>query len=192
MMNTIAQMTWGQSALAWSLILVCGFLMLIILIQRGRGGGLTGAFGGGGGGGGAFGAKTGDVFTWITVVVAMGFGLLAVVSNFAFDQSPRPLEPVVSTTDVVPVEPAKTGEDGAPVMPPAGVAPETAGETAGEAGGDAVPGDTKENRGGSTIDQMPTAVKTPDAGGDEPAGKAQDPPAETGEGSETPTEPSAP
>lgn len=187
-MNTIAQMTWGQSALAWSLILVCGFLMLIILIQRGRGGGLTGAFGGGGGGGGAFGAKTGDVFTWITVVVAVGFGLLAVVANFAFDQSPRPLEPVVSTPDVVPVEPAKTGEDGTPVTPPAGVTP----ETAGEGGGDAVPGDGKENRGGSIIDQMPTAVKTPVAGGDEPAEKAQDPPAEAGEGSETPPEPSAP
>ena len=43
------------------------FLILLILVQRGRGGGLVGAFGGGGGQS-AFGAKAGDVFTKITVV----------------------------------------------------------------------------------------------------------------------------
>jgi len=43
------------------------FLILLILVQRGRGGGLVGAFGGGGGQS-AFGAKAGDLFTKITVV----------------------------------------------------------------------------------------------------------------------------
>ena len=80
-----------QSLLAILLILICGFLILIVLIQRGRGSGLAGAFGGGGGGGGAFGAKTGDVLTWITVVVAAVFLLLAVAANHAFDQSPKPV-----------------------------------------------------------------------------------------------------
>ncbi len=61
-------------------------LMLVILLQKGRGGGLAGAFGGGGGSS-AFGAKTGDVFTWITVVVAAVFILLAIGANFVFDQS---------------------------------------------------------------------------------------------------------
>ena len=75
--------------MAVALIFVCLFLILVILLQKGRGGGLAGAFGGGGGSS-AFGAKTGDVFTWITVVVAGVFLLLSVVANFAFDASPRP------------------------------------------------------------------------------------------------------
>jgi len=46
------------------------FLILLILVQRGRGGGLVGAFGGGGGQS-AFGAKAGDLFTRITVVTVI-------------------------------------------------------------------------------------------------------------------------
>lgn len=45
------------------------FLILLVLVQRGRGGGLTGALGGMGGSS-AFGAKAGDIFTRITIVVA--------------------------------------------------------------------------------------------------------------------------
>src|ERR1041384_3034342 len=45
------------------------FLTLLILVQRGRGGGLTGALGGMGGQS-AFGTKAGDVFTRITIAVA--------------------------------------------------------------------------------------------------------------------------
>ncbi len=45
------------------------FLILLVLVQRGRGGGLTGALGGPGGQS-AFGTKAGDVFTRITVVTA--------------------------------------------------------------------------------------------------------------------------
>jgi preprotein translocase subunit SecG len=45
------------------------FLILLVLVQRGRGGGLAGALGGMGGSS-AFGAKAGDVFTRITIVVA--------------------------------------------------------------------------------------------------------------------------
>lgn len=43
------------------------FIVLIILLQRGRGGGLTGALGGAGGAS-AFGVKAGDIFTRITAV----------------------------------------------------------------------------------------------------------------------------
>lgn len=45
------------------------FLILLVLVQRGRGGGLTGALGGMGGQS-AFGTKAGDVFTRITMVTA--------------------------------------------------------------------------------------------------------------------------
>ncbi len=46
------------------------FLIFIILLQRGRGGGLAGALGGMGGQS-AFGTKAGDMFTRITVVLAL-------------------------------------------------------------------------------------------------------------------------
>ena len=46
------------------------FLILLVLIQRGKGGGLAGAFGGMGGQS-AFGTKAGDTFTKITVVTAI-------------------------------------------------------------------------------------------------------------------------
>ena len=51
------------------LFLTAVFLILLILIQRGRGGGLSGAFGGMGGQS-AFGSKAGDTFTFITIIVA--------------------------------------------------------------------------------------------------------------------------
>ena len=62
-----------------SLIAVSIILIFIILIQRGRGGRLAGAFGGMGGQS-AFGTKAGDVFTKITMVVAT---LLIVLSLLA-------------------------------------------------------------------------------------------------------------
>lgn len=93
-------MNFWQSALAWLLIGVCLLLMLVILLQRGRGGGLAGAFGGGGGSS-AFGAKTGDVFTWITVGFAGLFVTLAVVANFVFE--PEALASPVAA-ELVPVD----------------------------------------------------------------------------------------
>ena len=88
-MGVFAQMSWPQWFLAALLIGVCCFLMLVILLQRGRGGGLAGAFGGAGGTS-AFGAKTGDVFTWITVVVATIFVVLSVLANYGLDESAPP------------------------------------------------------------------------------------------------------
>lgn len=54
---------------AVALTILAVFLILLVLVQRGRGGGLTGALGGMGGSS-AFGAKAGDVFTRITIVTA--------------------------------------------------------------------------------------------------------------------------
>jgi preprotein translocase subunit SecG len=45
------------------------FLIVLVLVQRGKGGGLAGAFGGMGGQS-AFGTKAGDLFTKITIGVA--------------------------------------------------------------------------------------------------------------------------
>lgn len=55
------------------------FLILLVLIQRGRGGGLSGAFGGTGGQS-AFGAKAGDTFTKITMWTAFIWIVLCTVA----------------------------------------------------------------------------------------------------------------
>src|SRR5829696_8358066 len=59
---------------------VCVFMILLVLIQKGRGGGLASAFGGAGGNT-AFGSKTGDVLTWATSVVFGIFLVLAITLN---------------------------------------------------------------------------------------------------------------
>lgn len=64
--------------LSIAFLFVCLLLILLILIQRPKGGGLAGAFGGAGGSDQAmFGAKAGDALTWITVGLFVGFLLLA-------------------------------------------------------------------------------------------------------------------
>ena len=62
-----------------SLVLSSLFLILLVLIQQGRGGGLAGAFGGMGGQS-AFGTKAGDLFTKITIGVAAVWILLCVAT----------------------------------------------------------------------------------------------------------------
>jgi preprotein translocase subunit SecG len=58
-----------------SLFVTSLFLILLVLVQRGRGGGIAGALGGAGGQS-AFGTKAGDLFTRITVGVATFWILL--------------------------------------------------------------------------------------------------------------------
>jgi preprotein translocase subunit SecG len=65
------------------ILMILGLLLIfIILLQRGRGGGLAGAFGGLGGQS-AFGTKAGDVFTKITVVIAVIWVAMAGLTGFA-------------------------------------------------------------------------------------------------------------
>ena len=60
-------------------VLVAGLTVLVVLIQKPKGGGLAGAFGGAGGSQQSLlGAKSGDVMTWITVGFFIAFLLLAV------------------------------------------------------------------------------------------------------------------
>lgn len=73
------------------------FMIFLVLIQRGRGGGLAGALGGGGGGS-AFGAKAGDTFTWVTYGVALFWFLLCILTIFLM-QGPRRVRQDVTNTD---------------------------------------------------------------------------------------------
>src|SRR5207248_1071076 len=76
----IAALSWTHYLFMIPLMLLSIFLVLVILVQRGRGGGLTGALGGMGGQS-AFGTKAGDLFTRITIVVAAIWVLLSMASN---------------------------------------------------------------------------------------------------------------
>lgn len=83
------------------LLLVSIFMILLILIQRGKGGGLAGAFGGMGGQS-AFGTKAGDVFTKITVVTALIWFSLCVMAIWAL----KPGNEVPDLGDGIPSIPA--------------------------------------------------------------------------------------
>ena len=67
-----------MNVIAVLFIICCVSLILIILIQKGRGGGLSGAFGGAMASG-ILGSKTGDFLTWVTIVLVGVFLVLAVV-----------------------------------------------------------------------------------------------------------------
>jgi preprotein translocase subunit SecG len=61
-----------------AVILLSLLLMFIVLIQRGKGGGLAGAFGGAGGSS-AFGSRAGDAFTKITLYFAAVWVLVIMI-----------------------------------------------------------------------------------------------------------------
>ena len=64
--------------LMFLLLLTAFVLIVLVLVQRGKGGGLAGAFGGMGGQS-AFGTKAGDLFTKITIGVATFWIILCIV-----------------------------------------------------------------------------------------------------------------
>jgi preprotein translocase subunit SecG len=94
---------------AWSTIttillgLSGAMMIFIILLQRGRGGGLAGAFGGLGGQS-AFGTKAGDVFTKVTAGIAIIWVVLAGVAGFAMRSDAK--EGFRQGANVAPEEPA--------------------------------------------------------------------------------------
>jgi preprotein translocase subunit SecG len=77
-MVTFAIWSWLPPVLNLILLLTGLFLILLILIQRGKGGGLSGALGGMGGSS-AFGSRAGDTFTRITIVTAAVWILLIMI-----------------------------------------------------------------------------------------------------------------
>ena len=97
--------------LAALFILICILLIAVVLLQKGRGGGLAGAFGGGGGHS-AFGARTGDMFTWITVVMVALYLLISVAAVKYF----RPEKPVTKQVAIA-TQPAEENAPAAPQAP---------------------------------------------------------------------------
>lgn len=104
------------------MFLVALFLILLVLVQRGRGGGLAGAFGGMGGQS-AFGTKAGDLFTRITIVTAGIWILLCVLgvkvfnAEDAFDSSFGSAVKMPATMPGREAPAGGTSTEGGPVIP---------------------------------------------------------------------------
>ncbi len=78
----------GLTFLGILLFVTSVFMMMLILVQRGKGGGLTGALGGMGGQS-AFGSKAGDVFTRITVITAIIWITLCMLTIAIYNPPPN-------------------------------------------------------------------------------------------------------
>ncbi len=77
------------------------FLICLVLIQRGKGGGLAGAFGGAGGSS-AFGTKAGDVFTRITMITAGVWIVMLMIQVILTNQNTSAWVDDTATTPAVP------------------------------------------------------------------------------------------
>jgi preprotein translocase subunit SecG len=73
-----AEASWLATILNALILILCLLLTFLVLIQRGKGGGLAGAFGGAGGSS-AFGSRAGDLFTRVTIILAAVWLLLIMV-----------------------------------------------------------------------------------------------------------------
>ena len=92
---------------------LCFLFALLILVQKGRGGGISAAFGGAGGNT-AFGSKTGDVLTWATSIVFAIFLVMCVMLNLLANRVNA------AATGKIPVAPA--GQSSQANLPAAGSA----------------------------------------------------------------------
>ncbi len=83
-------MPWDFISVALNFVLLplSGFLILLILIQRGKGGGLIGALGGAGGSS-PFGSRAGDQFTRLTIYVAIAWLFLTMIQVKAIQNDYR-------------------------------------------------------------------------------------------------------
>src|ERR1700737_2908733 len=86
--HLFAVWSWVPTLLNVIIFLLAIFLILLVLIQRGKGGGLAGAFGGVGGSS-AFGSRAGDMFTRITITVAAVWILLTMIEVWVIQENTR-------------------------------------------------------------------------------------------------------
>lgn len=111
----LAASQWVVGGLVVLGIVASVLMILTILIQRPQGGGLAAAFGGAGAGSGqtAFGAKTGDALTIMTIVVFV-FWLLVSMGLVYATKQPTGVKPAAAT-QTAPAEEGATTEE---VPPP--------------------------------------------------------------------------
>lgn len=159
------------------LLLVTLFLILLILVQRGKGGGLAGALGGMGGES-ALGTRAGDIFTKITVFTAVVWILLCVLTYKVYEppkiQETADPQGSVGSTEGSDDDPNKKGEnsgDGATDGDPSSEASPAVGELPDVLNGGSTEGTSDSSETGN--------AETPPEGGEAESGSSD---AETSEG----------
>jgi preprotein translocase subunit SecG len=95
-------------------VLVCLALMLIVLLQKGRGGGVAAAFGGSGASS-LLGTKTGAFLTWVPICLVALFLVLAVLMG-KFMRPTGVATPTLGTVGAPTQAPAAGSEQAAPVQ----------------------------------------------------------------------------
>lgn len=156
----IAEMQFGLILLQGLLVLTSLFLMMLILVQRGKGGGLTGALGGMGGQS-AFGSKAGDAFTKITVITSVIWIMLCMLTIARFNPPPAPKTAADKTkSSMSSTDPAVEEEKGTSATKGGGA---TGAETT-EAGGAETKTDEDSTKSGESTKLPGAAVDLPDAG----------------------------
>lgn len=78
--------SWLPGPLNIFILLLGLFLIFLVLIQRGKGGGLAGALGGAGGSS-PFGSRAGDAFTRLTIYVALIWLALTMIQVYAIQST---------------------------------------------------------------------------------------------------------
>ncbi len=99
------------------------FVILLVLVQRGRGGGLAGALGGMGGQS-AFGAKAGDTFTKITVVAASFWIILCLAGVWNFGKKSSKLDITGNNEATSASDPLNNDTEPGPASEPDGTEPD--------------------------------------------------------------------
>ena len=110
MAQSLILASFTNGLLGFTLFILSLFLILLILVQRGRGGGLTGALGGPGGQS-AFGTKAGDLFTRITSFVALGWIALCAFTMWLMGPHLPPAQAVAPSVSASPAENASSTKD---------------------------------------------------------------------------------
>jgi preprotein translocase subunit SecG len=153
--------TFLQLILGGTLIVTSIFLILLVLVQRGRGGGLAGALGGMGGSS-ALGTKAGDTFTRITIVAVVFWIVLCCVTMLLLRKAPDQfgtsgagvVGEVESELTVPTGDARESGEPGSGVG--AAVDPDRS-----DAGDEALEGDRLDTEGAIGEGAAPAAAPTP-------------------------------
>ncbi len=154
-LTLLGAIPWYAQILAVVLIIVSILLIVLVLLQKGRGGGLSAAFGGAGGQS-AFGGKTGDVFTWATIVIVGVFLLLCMFLTTQY--VPRSeIDESLQAPALLPKQPAPVAEAPAPVPAEAPVTEQP------------VPGDASGTDNAAGTQQVPGADVPPASGAEVPA-----------------------
>jgi len=105
-------------------VIVSVVLILVILIQKGRGGGLSAAFGGGMASG-LLGSKTGDFLTWVTISLVAVFLVMAVLLAKFYKPSISGYSPENTSAQTKQPASQPTAPAGQPVPETTPSAPET-------------------------------------------------------------------